>query len=762
MTRYFIFLVSVLAAIKANPAMTSEGFAGSKSCANCHMTQFNAWTGSHHDLAMQHATEEAVLGDFDNTQFTHNGVTSRFSTRDGKYFVHTDGPDGTMRDFEIAYTFGVEPLQQYLVPFPDGRVQALSIAWDARPETEGGQRWFHLYPDESIDHRDELHWTGPQQNWNYMCADCHTTKLVKGYSVSKDTFNTTWSEINVGCEACHGPGEKHIDWAGRDENLRSDDIGRGLVVLFNERKGVTWSVNAETGTAQRSEPPEKRTELGVCAACHSRRGLLKAGVESDPIFLNHHMPALLTESLYHADGQIKEEVYVWGSFTQSRMHAAGVSCSDCHDPHSLELRAEGDAVCALCHLPAKFAASEHHGHPEGSAGADCLGCHMPETTYMVVDPRHDHSIRIPRPDISQNFGTPNACNQCHLQQSTQWAADAFKRLFPDAGKPFQSWTQAFYQARAGAPQAEISLLKVFTDEQAPEIARATAVLELQNFLSPLSGQTLQEALKDDSPLVRIAALRSLKTLPPANRFPYAGHLLPDSLLAVRIEAGRVLAATPLDQLGVQDRVNLQRAIADYIATQELNADRPESRLNLGNLHARIGDVIQAEKFYRQAIARNPAFSPAYANIADLYQNQGLENEARKVLQQGIAQQPFDAGLHHALGLSLARSNNMDAALASLGKATKLDPGIARYAYVYGIALNSADRPDEALKVLEEAHMAKPNDREVLFALATINRDRGNVQRAISWTEKLLELNPADQAARQLLNRLETNTQGARQ
>ncbi|MEJ2534253.1 MAG: tetratricopeptide repeat protein [Gammaproteobacteria bacterium] len=734
------------------------GFTGARACAECHEAEFTAWRGSHHDLAMDHATADTVLGDFDGAEVTASGVTSRFFVRDGRYFVNTDGPDGALRDFEITHTFGVAPLQQYLVPFPGGRLQALPLAWDTRPAEAGGQRWFHVYPGETITHDDELHWTGLQQNWNYMCADCHSTNLVKGYDPASATFDTTWSEIDVACEACHGPGAEHVAWAGLDEAQRGADSTYGLDVLLRDRGGVAWVMDQDSGIAQRSEPRATDTEIQVCATCHSRRGTLAPGAATEASFLDHHMPALLTADLYHDDGQIDDEVYVWGSFLQSRMHAAGVTCSDCHDPHSQQLRAPGDAVCAQCHLATKYAVTDHHGHPPGSTGASCLACHMPEKTYMVVDPRRDHSLRSPRPDLALEFGTPDACSDCHADQTLEWSAEAFARMFPHAGDPFQDWTRAFRQARDGLPQAEVSLLRVLNDRETPDIARATAVLELQPYLSPLSGQAVEAALRDPSPLVRIAALRVLDAVPPANRLALAGHLLRDPLLAVRSEAGRMLATTPPAQLDPDTRQALQSALRDYYGTQQFNADRPESRLNLGNLQAQSGNAVEAEKYYRQALALDDGFTPAYLNLADLYRAQGMEDEARTVLRRGLERLPNAAALHFSLGLSLVRSQETDAALAALRRAVELDPGSARYAYVYGVGLNSTGRTAEAVEALQRGHRAHPNDRNLLMALATMERDRGRVAQAMKWAEKMLTLNPGDPAANQLMEALRSAQQ----
>ncbi len=193
-------------AADAAPEAVLASFVGAETCASCHKPEANAWRGSHHALAMQHATQATVLGDFNNASFEHFGQRSRFFRDGDKFLVETDGADGKLATFEIKFTFGVEPLQQYLVAFPDGRLQALPIAWDSRPKEQGGQRWMHLYPGEHIDSNDELHWTKISQNWNFMCASCHSTNLHKNFDAATDTFHTDYSELNVACEVLPRPG----------------------------------------------------------------------------------------------------------------------------------------------------------------------------------------------------------------------------------------------------------------------------------------------------------------------------------------------------------------------------------------------------------------------------------------------------------------------------------------------------------------------------------------------------------------------------
>jgi len=410
-------------------AEASPQYVGRTVCADSHAEQAVQWAGSHHDLAMQPANKETVLADFDNAGLTHFGVTSSFFRKDGAFMVRTEGADGTLHDYPIKYTFGVEPLQQYLVEFPGGRLQALSLAWDTRSKVQGGQRWFHLYPDQKIAHDDELHWTKPSQNWNSMCAECHSTYLQKNYDPATQTFSTTWSEIDVSCEACHGSGAEHVAWAERKPGWEKYASGKGLAITLDERRNVVWSMDAETGNAIRSQARTGDKEIGMCARCHARRSPISRNYVHGEPFMDHYLPRLLDDGMYFADGQIDDEVYVYGSFLQSRMYHAGVTCSDCHEPYSLALRAPGNGVCLQCHQAEKYNSEKHHFHEADSPGASCAECHMPPRTYMVVDPRHDHSMRIPRPDISVKLETPNACTNCHASQSGEWAAEQVRKWY---------------------------------------------------------------------------------------------------------------------------------------------------------------------------------------------------------------------------------------------------------------------------------------------------------------------------------------------
>jgi predicted CXXCH cytochrome family protein len=640
---------------------------------------------------MQAPTEQSVLGDFNEASHEHFGVTSRFFRRGGKFVVRTDGPDGKLADFEVQHTFGVYPLQQYLLDIGGGRLQALSIAWDSRPETDGGRRWFHLYPDERIDHMDELHWTKRQQNWNYMCADCHATDLQKNYDPATNTFTTRWAEPTVGCEACHGPGSTHLAWAEAAANGDTAAKSNGLTVNFDERRGAAWQIDPTTGNATRSRARDADSEIDVCAQCHSRRGQFSNGYHAGEKLEDHYVPALLTPGLYYPDGQQRDEVYNWGSFLSSRMYSKGVTCGDCHEPHGAKLRAQGNAVCAQCHLASRFDTPAHHFHEAGTPGAQCSACHMPTTTYMVVDPRHDHSFRIPRPDLSESLGVPNACNQCHGDRTAAWSVAELQKRYPHPKTGFQDFATAFASADRREPDASIALAQLVSNQDQSAIARASALERLALLGDGNALLSAEAGLKDSSPLVRHAAVGVFDTVPPDQRGPVV-PLLGDPLRDVRIRAARTLAPVPDGALGPADAAAYSKAAAEYISAERFNADRPENRTNLGTYYAERGQFAEAEAELRSAIALDPVFVPAWANLADLMRMQGREADAESTLREGIARVPEDATLHHALGLSLVRQKKRDEALSELKRATELAPGNARFAYVYGIAMTELAGP----------------------------------------------------------------------
>ncbi len=752
-TLLFACLMPVSAGAQTDSAAK---YVGVEVCAGCHLKEAGRWKDSHHALAMERATPTTVLGDFSGISVENFGVVSTFSRVGDKFMVRTDGPDGKLHDYEITYTFGIDPLQQYLIGFPDGRYQMLGLAWDTRPKANGGQRWFHLYSDEKLQPGSLLHWTGRDQTWNYQCAACHTTDLKKNYNLSANTYATTWTSLGVTCEACHGPGSRHVAWAktgaspapGGKSNL-SDKSRMGLEAWLKATDSGQWKMNPATGTARRTEPLVSN-ELDTCAPCHSRRKLLVAGLAPDTPFLDAALPALLEPGLYHADGQIDGEVFEYDSFLQSAMHKAGVVCSDCHELHAGKLRAEGNALCTKCHLPEKFDVTAHHKHQPGSAGAQCVNCHMPTKTYMVVHDRRDHSIRIPRPDLSVSIGTPNACSQCHTDHSAEWAAKAVATWYPNGRQTKLHYGTALHAGRTGAIDAERQLGLLILDKSQPAIARASAMLLLSRYASAASEPAIKSAIADPDPLVRMAMARALPASAPRAVIEATLQLLGDPVRAVRTEAARALAGVDPQTMTPEQRSSFTLAYQELIAGEMINSDRPETHLNLGLVKMRRKQLNEAEAEYRTALRLDQKFVPAMANLADLDRERGMDKEGAELLRHAIAIEPNNAAIKHSLGLLLVRERNYTEALSLFREAAALAPDNARYAYVYAVALNSSGSTVEAKALLIRTHNQHPTDRDVLMTLIAIERDNGDYTAALTHAQELAALEPRNPQIRALI------------
>ena len=734
---------------------TRARFVGGLVCAECHADVAQAWRGSHHDLAMQMATPENILGDFNNATFTYNSMESSFYREDDKFMVRTEGPDGAQTEYEIKYTFGVEPLQQYLVPFPGGRLQALPIAWDTRPLQQGGQRWFHLYPDETINHEDILHWSGPYQNWNRQCASCHSTNLQKRYDAATDSYATRFSDINVSCEACHGAGSRHVEIARRTGEDYPAGSESGLLVALQSRWDEAWRLQSAENIAAQRDRPAAAENMNVCAACHARRSTHSETITPGAPLADSHRLALLTPPAYYVDGQPLDEVYVWGSFLQSRMYQQGVTCMDCHNPHTTQLRASGNELCMRCHTAARFDSEEHHFHKLGSAGAECVSCHMPTTNYMVIDARRDHSLRIPRPDLSLVFDSPNACTQCHTERDNVWAVAAMDSWYGKSWRERQHYGAALHAANTQGVAAVPALLVLAEQRSSPALVRATAVSLLQPYMGTHLLNSAHQWLQDDTPEVRTAAVSMFESADMANKLRNVAPLLEDPVRGVRIEAARVLADIPAEHLSDQWRDARSAALKEYIAGLQQNADWPAENVSLGNLYFRQGDAEQAITAYRRALALDAAFSTASANLADVYRALGQDATGERVLRDGLEHSPQDASLQHALGLLLVRRGELTMALEPLAQAAGNAPGIPRYSYVYAVALHSAGRIDDALAVLQAADTHNPNNPDILSTLVSIHRETGDNAAALLYARKLATAMPGDASLQQLVKELDT-------
>jgi predicted CXXCH cytochrome family protein len=678
-------------------------------CQGCHQAQVKDWQGSHHQLAMQAATPETVPADFNDVSFSSEGETTRFSRRGDEFWVNTPGADGKAADFKVAYTFGIAPLQQYLIEVGDGRLQALGVAWDTQKN-----RWFHLYPGQGVNFKNPLHWSKPSQNANFMCVECHTTGYKRNFEAAKNSFDSQWNSLGVGCQACHGPASNHVAWAAK----KSDLLHAGFAVNLKDKDATV--------------------ELETCARCHARRAPLGDGYTVGNRLMDDYLPSVLTRELYALDGKIKDEVFEHGSFAQSKMADKGVRCSDCHNPHSAELKAPGNGVCLQCHntagktpvptvdgrgLQAKnYDSPEHTRHAAGEPGSFCVDCHMPGKFYMGNDWRHDHSFSIPRPGdkVSEQFKLWSASEPEHAPR----------------------YAESMALIRGGQPGAAQALYDQLARNNLPAIQRATLLAELPNYPSEQALKLATRELGNPAPQVRESAVRAISAfLPPPERVALYGPLLRDPVLAVRIIAARDLLSASGQGLGPA----WDKAIVEYENVQLSLLERAEANLNLAMLYQASGRGDKVEAQLRTALLRDPDFFPALVTLAQWLEANGRSQEARTLIADNLKQHPEAALLQHTQGLMLIRAGDTANAMPHLREAARLEPANPQYNYVLAVALHDSGHVDQACEQLEKLLALQPYNRNARLSLIQYYLENGKEPKAQVVMQSWKKLNPGDPA-----------------
>ncbi len=698
--------------IPARGEVLKSKFVGSRSCKSCHETEFRQWQGSHHQLSMLEADSSSVLGDFNDVTFTHKGVKTFFYREDDKYMVNTRAGDGKYYDHEIEYTFGVYPLQQYLVPFPDGAYQCLMVAWDSHEN-----KWFQLQDTLDIAPEEWLHWTGGAMRWNTMCADCHSTDLRKNLDLSSAAYQTTFSEINVGCEGCHGPSSDHVVFYEQE-----NPAGKPPVLYMGDSLSSVEMVLK-------------------CARCHSRRSQLTEFFDYTGHFLDHYDPSLITYPIYEADGQILDEDYVYASFIQSKMYGLGISCRDCHNVHSLKLKAEGNALCMSCHLP-KYDTPEHHFHQVKTEASQCVSCHMTGRTYMGNDFRRDHSFRIPRPDQTAMYGTPNACNGCHSDKSAQWAADEIvKRFGPDRADHFSDHLLAGFHGDKEA------LERLIAGAQYPEIARATAITYYTDLqLSDEDVEELKAYLKSSGTLIRNETVRSLDKIGVDFSGDYSS-LLADPMRIVRMSTVRRMIMGGHQQYDNSDFV---KALAEYQEALDLNSDFPSGQQNIALYHQANGEIQKAIDAYRKAIKMDNYANQARMNLALLLYQKGQPEESEQLYLKVIEQEPDYGYTYYMLGLLYNETGKIEKAVSFLEEACERDPANIRAFYNYALILQKTGDLKKSVQVIDRALMSVPNNEQLLYVKLVGQMNGNDYHSAKETCSTLISIAPQNNDYRQAM------------
>jgi tetratricopeptide (TPR) repeat protein len=704
-------------------------YAGSSTCIECHEAAYNHWMDSNHGMAEREYQEEMDKKAFAPKQTLKHGKdeSETFLDAEGVASILTRGLGNQRKIYPVVRIIGHNPLRQFLVPAPGGRLQTCDVSYDPHKN-----ELFDVYGEEEREPGDWGHWTGQGMNWNAMCAACHNTRLRKNYNPQTNSYHTKMAEMSVGCESCHGPMKDHVQWHK------------------NPPPGV--SKDAKDPTIKRQTRDQM---LETCAACHARRGEISGDLVPGESFYDHFSLTVTDETdIYHPDGQVRDENYEFASFLSSKMHHAGVRCVDCHEPHSGKRLIQGNMLCMRCHAggtepPATVIDPLTHGrHAEGSAGNDCTSCHMPTTTYMQRHPRHDHGFTIPDPLLTKEFGTPNACNRCHTDKDADWALQKTNEWYGEKmNRPTRARAMLVGKARQGDPAAREGLIAHLKTE--PIAAwKATACHLLERWaLDPDTANALLAQTKDASPLVREAAVRSLIHPVRQNNESIKAALKP--LLDDPVRSVRVAAAWALvDTLDLKSKAG-----TELMHMLDLNSDQPTGRMQLSQFAHLRGDSAAAVKQIRKAIEWDPNSPPFHHDLAILLSTTGDPEGAIKAMEQAIKLAPEEAEYHYKLALALNEAGQATKALESLKKTVQLDPSNARAWYNLGLALNGQNQPQEAVGALLQGEQADPNDEAIPYARATILARHGQRQAAIEAATRALQIRQNFPEAIQLIQAL---------
>ena len=669
----------------------ANAFVGDGQCKSCHAPEYKAWSGSGHFKAMREANDSTVEGDFSGKTLVADGVSSRFFKKDGKYFINTQGPDGKNQDFQIKYTFGYYPLQQYLVEFSGGRMQATRASWDVK-----NKKWFHQYAGQHIPPHDWLHWTGNAQNWNTMCARCHSTNLQKNYNTEADNYHTEFSVINVSCETCHGPGKWHIDYIGSDDYKKGNKTAGSLLDL--------------------GKKPGQLAELNSCTPCHARVTEISPHLIHSTELLDNYIPEIPTTEHYYADGQANDEDFNYTSFAQSKMFRQGVKCSSCHEPHSAKMLFPGNQLCLQCHVKT-YDAPAHTFHPAGSAGAECKNCHMPGKFYMGNDFRYDHTFRVPRPDLSVKYGTPNACVNCHKEKTNQWAADAVVKWYGPARK--YHFAEDLIPGSRLDENSEAHLVRLLKDTSVPDIVKAASANYLGNIQSSGSLNALLYCLNQRDAHLRYRALKSLTSFPPDQWINAVGPLLQDSIRAIRIAAADLLVSLPANQIPTAYYDAYTKAKAELDGYLLYQSDFAMGKVMLGDYYLKQSNYYTAIKFYQQGLQKDSALNYARMNLSVAYNLSQQNDQARQVLEDAVRIDPKSERAWFNLALLYNEMNDKSGAEKALAKAVELKSINPRVYYNYALLLQQQGKNRQAIVMYQQGLSIAPDDEQMNYALALL-------------------------------------------
>ncbi len=685
-------------------------------CGKCHKTEFDLWANSQHAWANRLISTSRDRHAFHPDRvLVHGSFTNTMRHADGFFEITTaGGRSGTASVHRAEAVIGIEPLRQYLVPFPGGRLQVVDVSYDPIHD-----EWFNAQGDEDRQPHEWGYWKNRSMTWNVQCAYCHMTGLEKNYDPATDAYSTTWRAMGISCTQCHGTMPAHM------ANPKAPVIAE-----------------------------EKRTRgqiLHACGSCHSRREELTGRFQARDDFFDHYRLSLPDlGNTFHADGQVWDEDFEFTSFLTSRMGHRGVHCLDCHNPHSgkLILPADNNAVCMQCHTPPGRNGAipipdpvAHGHHKEGSTGNLCVECHMPITKYMVRDPRRDHGFTSPDPLLTKEHGIPNACSRCHTDKSLEWNIEWAEKWYGDRlERRSRHRARLVARARQMDDAALPALLEMARSEEI-DAWRAALIGVLQPwFHRPEVRALVEESLKHPSPMVRSIAVRLLS--PAQDAIPLIGPLQSDPSALVRVDAA--WAAT---QHRTRTEPPAYKELREYI---DHTSDQPPGALRQAQLALAEDRHADAESWARKAAQWDPT-GAAHNLLARILHAIGKRGEAIQNFRAALRLEPTSPDHPYALALLLAETGDVQEAVKLLQKAVELDPPFGRAWYNLGLGLAQQNRLEDAIAALRQAEKLMPDSPDPPYARATVHLRLGDIPAAKDAARKALAIQPNHPAAKNILD-----------
>lgn len=616
----------------------------SRKCAECHRKEYDQWAGSDHAWAWRHTNTALDAEAFSGQRIKAHGMELEMTRGARGEFQMRDVATGKV--YTVGGVIGREPLVQYLLRWKDGGLQTPSAAWDVERK-----EWFDVFRDDALQQErggatrkkgEWGHWTGRGMNWESQCAWCHMSGFRKNYDLATDSFKASWQEPGITCIRCHKVSD-------------TPDAQDGCLVARVDRQ-LTDEQHDDN-----------------CASCHARREELTPDFKVGDKFDEHfrlELPKI--PGVFHPNGLQLEEDYCETSFRLHRMGRTGVTCFDCHDPHSGKVTrpVENDELCLQCHgnnqrINGVLAPQVGHNKLCGGKAMPCVECHMPRMTYMGRDPRRDHALHWPDPRMSLELSVPNACLNCHKDKDHQWCMDYLEKRYKV--ERLGKYRQRF-RAAGHAMQGKGSLKELVEAYAAEEIPawRATLLGLMARFpLTPEVQALALGATQDADALVRAAAAELLGG-------DAARKALADKTRSVRHAAGWQL----FPNLPASHTV-----LFEMKQTATHQADQPTGAMQLAMLANAAGDTATAEAQYRRAVTRDPASAVARMDYAVFLARQNRPVDALRQMLDCAREHPQNAEVQYRLALSLIEVGQYQPARRALQKALKINPQHAAAAQV---------------------------------------------------------------------------------